>query len=286
MSSPSDNSLKIGIIGFGPFAQFLVKTMIKQGHFIRATSRSDYTDLCNQLGISFFRDMNGFFESDNDVILMCTSILSLSQVIKSLPLDCLKQPALFVDVLSVKEYPRDLMLQVLPQDSDVLCTHPMFGPESGRDGWNDLSFMFDKVRITNETICSRFLQIFASEVGQKFMFLDQQVLAEMEIQPTPIDTKGFQKLIEVSATISMLTKDYTQKESTSRDSFDLFSGLFIHNRFAKQQVWFGSTCIILYLLGFTNLINTNNTQLRNLELAFETIKEQLIKRMNEELDPS
>ncbi|KAK6135741.1 hypothetical protein DH2020_030521 [Rehmannia glutinosa] len=278
MSSPSENSLKIGIIGFGPFAQFLVKTMIKQGHFIRATSRSDYTDLCNQLGISFFRDMNEFFESDNDVILMCTSILSLSQVIKSLPLNCLKQPALFVDVLSVKEYPRDLMLQVLPHDSDVLCTHPMFGPESGRDGWNDLSFMFDKVRIRNETICSRFLQIFASEgckmmemtceehdrLSSRSQFLTHtigRVLAEMEIEPTPIDTKGFQKLIEVSATISMLMKDYMQKESTSRDSFDLFSGLFIHNRFAKQQ-------------------------LRNLELAFETIKEQLIKRMNEELDPS
>lgn len=27
-----------------------------------------------------------------------------------------------------------------------------------------------------------------------------------------------------------------QKESTSRDSFDLFSGLFVHNRFAQQQV--------------------------------------------------
>ncbi|KAL6545106.1 ATP-binding cassette transporter CGR1 [Orobanche hederae] len=52
-----------------------------------------------------------------------------------------------------------------------------------------------------------------------------------------------------------------QKESTSRDSFDLFSGLFIHNRFAKQQ-------------------------LKNLELAFGTIKEQLVKKMEEELlDP-
>ncbi|KAI3458481.1 hypothetical protein Pfo_015144 [Paulownia fortunei] len=265
MSSPPHNSLKIGIIGFGPFAQFLVKTMIKQGHSIRATSRSDYTDMCTQLGISFFRDMSAFLESNNDVILLSTSILSLSQVIKSLPFNCLKQPTLFVDVLSVKEYPRDLMLQVLPHNSDVLCTHPMFGPESGRDGWKDLSFMYDKVRIRNEATCSSFLQIFATE-GCKMMemtceehdklsarsqFLTHtigRVLAEMEIEPTPIDTKGFEKLVQV-------------KESTSRDSFDLFSGLFIHNRFAKQQ-------------------------LRNVELAFETIKQQLVKRMNEELDLS
>ncbi|KAL8050108.1 hypothetical protein ABFX02_06G061700 [Erythranthe guttata] len=253
--------LKIGIIGFGPFAQFLVKTMIKQGHSIRANSRSDYTDLCNQLGISFFSDTTAFIESENDVIMLCTSILSLSKVIKSLPLDCLKQPTLFVDVLSVKEHPRDLMLQVLPLDSDVLCTHPMFGPESGRDGWRDLSFMYDKVRVTNEATCSRFLQIFASE-GCKMMEMTCEehdelsarsqfvthtvgrVLAEMEIESTPIDTKGFQKLVQV-------------KESASRDSFDLFSGLFIHNRFAKQQ-------------------------LMNIELAFETIKQQLVKKTNKE----
>ncbi|KAK4489313.1 hypothetical protein RD792_005117 [Penstemon davidsonii] len=263
MPSPSQNSLKIGIIGFGPFAQFLSSTMIKQGHSITATSRSDYTDLCTHLGISFLRDMNAFLKSSNDVILLCTSILSLSQVIKSVPFHCLKQPTLFVDVLSVKEYPKDLMLQVLPHDSDVLCTHPMFGPESGKDGWKELTFMCDKVRIRNEVTCSSFLQIFAAE-GCKMMemtceehdklaarsqFLTHtvgRVLSEMEIESTPIDTKTFQKLVEV-------------KESTSRDSFDLFSGLFIHNRFAKEQ-------------------------LRNIELALETIKQQLFKRMNEELD--
>lgn len=31
------------------------------------------------------------------------------QVINSLPLSCLKHPTLFVDVLSVKEYPRDML---------------------------------------------------------------------------------------------------------------------------------------------------------------------------------
>ncbi|KAK4489307.1 hypothetical protein RD792_005111 [Penstemon davidsonii] len=203
--------------------------MIKQGHSITATSRSDYTDLCTHLGISFF---------SNDVILLCTSILSLSQVIKSVPFHCLKQPTLFVDVLSVKEYPRELMLQVLPHDSDVLCTHPMFGPESGKDGWKELTFMYDKVRIRNEVTCSSFLQIFAAE-GCKMMemtceehdklaarsqFLTHtvgRVLSKMEIEPTPIDTKTFQKLAEV---------------------------------------------------------------LRNIELALETIKQQLFKRMNEELD--
>lgn len=265
MSSPSQNTLKIGIVGFGPFAQFLAKTMVKQGHCITATSRSDYSDLCTQMGISFFRNMNEFLESDNDVLLFCTSILSLSQVISAIPFNFLKKPALFADVLSVKEHPRDLMLQVLPHESDVLCTHPMFGPDSGKHGWKGLPFMYDKIRIRNEDICSSFLQIFSSE-GCKMMEMTCEehdkaaartqfvthfigrLLGQMNIERTPIDTLGFQKLVEV-------------KESTMRDSFDLYNGLFIHNRFAREE-------------------------LRKLELAFETNKQQLRKGNDGKQEPS
>lgn len=49
-------TMKIGIVGFGPFAQFLAKTMIKQGHSITASSRSDYSEVCKHLGVaSFYR---------------------------------------------------------------------------------------------------------------------------------------------------------------------------------------------------------------------------------------
>nr|GEY86554.1 arogenate dehydrogenase 1, chloroplastic-like [Tanacetum cinerariifolium] len=49
-----------------------------------------------------------------------------------------------------------------------------------------------------------------------------RMLSETHITNTPIDTKGFEKLVQV-------------KENTVNDSFDLYSGLYIHNRFAKQQ---------------------------------------------------
>ena len=109
--------------------------------------------------------MSEFLASDIDVIVLCTSILSLSEVVASMPLASLKRPTLFVDVLSVKEHPRELLLRELPVDSDILCTHPMFGPVTGKNGWKGLTFMYDKVRIRNEAICSGFIQIFGSEVG-------------------------------------------------------------------------------------------------------------------------
>jgi arogenate dehydrogenase (NADP+) len=58
------------------------------------------------------RDITAFLDADMDVILLCTSISSLSEVVGSMPLTCLKRPTLFVDVLSVKEHPKNLLLRV------------------------------------------------------------------------------------------------------------------------------------------------------------------------------
>lgn len=254
----ASTNLKIGIVGFGNFAQFLAKTIIKQGHSLTATSRSDHSQLCLDLGVSFYKDVEAFLEADNDVIMICTSILSMSEVVKPMPLHCLKRPTLFVDVLSVKEFPKNFLLQVLPEESDVLCAHPMFGPESGKNGWKDLTCMYERVRIRDEATCSSFLQIFQREgcqmlemsceehdkMAAKSQFLTHtvgRILSEMEIKSTPMNTKGFETLIQL-------------KENTTKDSFDLYSGLFLRNRFAQQE-------------------------LENLELAFRKVKQKLLDRM-------
>ncbi|XP_052184485.1 arogenate dehydrogenase 2, chloroplastic-like isoform X1 [Diospyros lotus] len=265
-SSSSRRRLKIGIIGFGPFGQFLSKTILKHGHTITATSRTDHSHLASDLGISFHRDMNGFVEADNDVILISTSIVSLSDVVSSMPFHSLKRAAtLFVDVLSVKEYPKEFLLQVLPPESDLLCTHPMFGPESGRDGWNGLNFMYEKVRVRDHAVCSSFLGIFKDEgckmlemsceehdkLAARSQFLTHAVgrtLSEMKIESTSIDTKNFQSLVKL-------------KESTTKDSFDLFCGLFVHNKYAREE-------------------------LKNLEVAFQNVKRKLLDGMSKKLDLS
>ncbi|XLR30001.1 hypothetical protein S83_057901, partial [Arachis hypogaea] len=162
-SSSSSSALKIGIVGFGTFGQFLAKTMIKQGHTLTATSRTDYSQHSLQPGIQFFRDVNEFLEADNDVILICTSIISLSGVLDSMPISSLKRSStLFVDVLSVKEHPRELllrgcrMLQMTCEEHDKLAAKSQF--------------------ITHT-------------IGR--------TLAEMDAKFTPIDTKGFQTLVQL-----------------------------------------------------------------------------------------
>lgn len=44
-------------------------------------------------------------------------------------------------------FPKQLLLRELPSEVDILCTHPMFGPDSGKGSWAGLNFMYEKVRI-------------------------------------------------------------------------------------------------------------------------------------------
>ena len=68
------------------------------------------------------------------------------QVLGGLPAELLRG-RLIVDVLSVKQYAKKVLLDGLPAEADILCTHPMFGPESGKNSWHGLPLVFEQVRV-------------------------------------------------------------------------------------------------------------------------------------------
>lgn len=255
--------LKIAVIGFGNFGQFLAKTLVRQGHEVLAHSRSDYAEAARRIGVSFFPNADDLCEEHPEVILLCTSIISTEQVLLSLPLQRLKRRTLVVDVLSVKEFPKRLLLEVLPNDFDIICSHPMFGPESARHGWSGLSFVYDKVRIGDEESrvarCEKFLNIFAREgcrmvemscadhdrYAAESQFITHtigRVLEMLTLESTPINTKGYESLLELV-------------DNTSGDSFDLYYGLFMFNKNSLEM-------------------------LEKLDLAFEDLRKQLIGRLH------
>ena len=149
-----------------------------------------------------------------------------------------------MDVLSVKEFPRNLFLKILPEDFDILCTHPMFGPESGRNGWAGLPFVYDKVRIGNDDLrisrCGGFLDVFAREgcrmvemscvehdkYAAESQFITHtmgRILERFGLESSSINTKGYETLLKLV-------------ENTSKDSFDLYVGLFMYNNNALEQL--------------------------------------------------
>jgi arogenate dehydrogenase (NADP+) len=146
--------LTIGIIGFGRFGQFIARTLGKHGRIV-VTSRSDYTDIANGMGVTYvpLSDPDAFLDEGLDVIIVAVSILSFESTIKALApslnshVDKSGKGPLVVDVLSVKEHAREVMLRHLPIQCDIVCTHPMFGPDSGKDGWHNLNFVYERTRV-------------------------------------------------------------------------------------------------------------------------------------------
>ena len=159
--------LKIAIIGFGNYGQYLAKTLVAQGHTVLVHSRSDHSQCAQKVRVSFFLNPNDLCEQHPNVILLSISIISTEQVLKSLPLQRLKRSTLFVDVLFVKEFAKNLLLDVLPPNFDIICSHPMSGPQSAKQSWDNIFFVYEKVRIGNESSriqrCKDFLTIFERE---------------------------------------------------------------------------------------------------------------------------
>lgn len=160
LSAIRSRPLSIGVMGFGRFGQFIARTFQKYGRVV-VTSRSDYTDIANGMGVKYvpLSRLEDFVKEDLDVIVVATSILSFESTIKSLVphlqenlmrragKGAIMKGPLIVDVLSVKEHARQVMLDLLPKECDILCTHPMFGPDSGKNGWHGLNFVYEKTRI-------------------------------------------------------------------------------------------------------------------------------------------
>ncbi|KHN22705.1 Arogenate dehydrogenase 1, chloroplastic, partial [Glycine soja] len=222
-----NQKLKIGIIGFGKFGQFLARTLVRQGHTVLAHSRSDYTHVALELGVTFF-------EKPHDV---CDELRQGHTVLAHSRSDY-THVALELGV-TFFENPHDVC------DERPDCTHPMFGPQSAKDGWSGFLFVFDKVRIgTDEARTSRCdwcLNIFSSEgcqlvetpcaehdrqaAGSQFITPTVgRILEKLDfLEPTKIDTIGFESLLNLM-------------DNTVRDSFDLYFGLFLFNKNSRQQL--------------------------------------------------
>ncbi|KAL0427232.1 UNVERIFIED_CONTAM: Arogenate dehydrogenase 2, chloroplastic [Sesamum latifolium] len=122
--------LKIAIVGFGNFGQFLAKAFVRQGHMVYAHSRSNYQSIAQSLGAAFFSDLHDLCEQHPDVILICTSIISTESVLRAMPLQRLRRNTLFVDVLSVKEFRR-----IFPSTSSQPFRYSLYSPDVRAREW-------------------------------------------------------------------------------------------------------------------------------------------------------
>ena len=132
------------------------------------------------------------------------------------------------------------MMALLPEECDVLCTHPMFGPESGKHGWSGLPFVYERVRLRNARRCEEFVTWWSNQgcrmedmtcelhdkcsAGSQFVtHFTGRVLSQLNLKTTPINTKGFDSLLHLM-------------DNTCKDSFDLFFALYKYNPASEKQL--------------------------------------------------
>ena len=122
--------MEIGIVGFGRFGRFAVEILRKDF----SVSVFDPKVPSGQSGVRFvtLREV-----ARKPCLLLCVPISQMERVCRRLR-PHLNSRQLVMDTCSVKEKPLSLMLELFPESVEVLGTHPLFGPETGRHGIADL----------------------------------------------------------------------------------------------------------------------------------------------------
>lgn len=120
----------LGIIGAGAFGALAV-AHLRPFFTIRIfDAKKDAQDVTRETGL-----VPASFEACAacDVVLLCVPVQETLTVANKL-VNCLKPAALVIDVASVKVKPAAILATVLPDDVNIVCTHPLFGPQSAKNG--------------------------------------------------------------------------------------------------------------------------------------------------------
>ena len=138
------DTVRVGVIGYGRFGRFVVqilKSKFKNTHVLVSSRRREKLGIDRGVEFASLDDV-----CSSDVVIPCVSISAFEEVIKAI---CgkIKPGSLLVDVCSVKIYPVEVMTRYIPDNVEILATHPAFGPDSAKRGLRDLKIILHNVRI-------------------------------------------------------------------------------------------------------------------------------------------
>lgn len=240
--------LKIGILGFNSYGQFLARRFMEKHRVSCLGSRQDYSREAKEIGVEYFSDFETTrFLSDLDVVVLAVPLTDFRDTVNSLPAVDLKGK-LIVETCVLNAHPKAVLLESFGShpEIDILSTHLMVSsvPSSGDNpyvtsAWDGRPLVFEKVRTTDGRRCEQFLKIYhdarcqmiemsaedhdASIADAEFVtHLTGRLLVDKQLlPPTPVVSKEYAALADVA-------------DMTSGDSFDLFFGMFKYNKNARE----------------------------------------------------
>lgn len=133
---------KMAVIGVGAFGEFMIPQMLAYFDVAVHEPIRDISGLASRYDVE---QVSFEAAADADVIVLAPPVQEIESVATRLaPL--LAPDTLVLDVCSVKVQPLEILAAVLPAHSAIVGTHPLFGPQSGRNGIAGLNIAVCEVR--------------------------------------------------------------------------------------------------------------------------------------------
>lgn len=170
-----------------------------------------------------------------DVVILAVTLDKLEPVLLQIK-DLLRPNTLVADVTSVKVKPAKMMQQILPNNVQILATHPLFGPISAANSLNNQKIILDPIRVNDLPAIEKFL----SDMGLEIVYMtcdehDREMawvhaltffvgrgLLNMNPPTSPLTTHYYNELLDVVGV-----------ERTH--SIELFNTIQRGNPYAKQM---------------------------------------------------
>ena len=209
MSSTIRTISTIGIMGFGAFGQLMARHL--QPHFALRVCDTTSAPAADAAGTGL-QPATAAEVAACDLVILAVPVPAIPDAIAALR-PHLKAGAIVLDVGSVKIGPARAMQTALPDDVEIIGTHPLFGPQSARNGLTGLKIALCPIRGSSTPRIAAFLRHILKlkvivttadahdrEVAmvQGLTHLIAKILVRMEPLPRTMTTASFDLLMQAT----------------------------------------------------------------------------------------
>ena len=227
----AEGSGVVGIYGLGRFGTFWGELLSREMRVIGASRRPK-----EHLPAGITQCSPGELV-EAEAVFICVAISAMEEACEQLA-GILTPEQTVLDTCSVKVYPAQVMEKRFPREQPLVATHPMFGPDSARDGVAGLPIITYPLRDGGGTYDS--WKAFFGRLGLSIVEMSPddhdreaaytqgithfvgRVLSRLDLPESAIATLGYRKIQEVI-------------EQTCNDPYQLFLDLQHYNPYTSSM---------------------------------------------------
>ena len=219
---------KVSIIGFGRFGAML-HSLLSKGFEVDVYDK-------NSINNPEINEVSLEEALNNETIFISVPIRDFEDLIVEIS-DKIVPGKTIIDVCSVKVFPKQVMSNKLPSETDIIATHPLFGPDSLKDSGSVMTMesvrnsfdrydfwknYFESQNITIEEISAEEHDMMAAR-SQGLTHFVGRIIDDFGTNQTRIDTEGYKALHKLV-------------NQTCNDSWELFEDIQNYNPFTEKMI--------------------------------------------------